>query len=115
MTQEEFLLSTEAVRLCVKQSICKVCTLRNWSLLALHVRVNHVHAVVRADSVPSRVLNDWKAYSTRALRRSGYIGSERSVWTHGGSVHALRSDEAILSAVRYVLEKQGEPMAVYCL
>jgi hypothetical protein len=53
------------------------------------------------------VLNSWKAYATRGLWEAGIVEANRIVWTAGGC------DEALRSANRYVLEKQGEPMAWY--
>src|ERR1035438_6020930 len=36
---------------------------RHWTLLAAHVRTNHVHIVVEADARPDRIMNDLKSYA----------------------------------------------------
>jgi REP element-mobilizing transposase RayT len=113
MRQPPFLLSTPQTRAAVRQAIVEVCQVRGWFLHALHVRTSHVHGIVEAESSPSRVLNDWKAYATRALRGAGLIACDRMVWTAGGSARRIGSPEALTHARRYVLEGQGEPMEVY--
>src|SRR5690348_334359 len=49
----------------------ELCKHRNWSLLAAHVRTNHVHVIVEAEVRPERVMNDFKSYTSRALNRLG--------------------------------------------
>src|SRR5262245_53450627 len=57
----------EVGRVCVRAAILGVCEYRQWDMAALHVRSTHVHAVASgADAM--RMIRDWKAYSTRALR-----------------------------------------------
>jgi hypothetical protein len=75
--------------------------------------MNHVHGVVETESSSTRVLNDWKAYATRALRSQGLIASDRTIWTHGGNTLRIVRPEALRNAIRYVLEEQGQPMEVY--
>ena len=41
----------------VVEAIQKVCGQRGWSLLAAHVRSNHVHTVVQGEVPPERVMN----------------------------------------------------------
>ena len=53
----------------VLEAIQEVCGQRGWSLLAAHVRSNHVHTVVQAEVPPERVMNDFKAYASRRLNR----------------------------------------------
>ncbi len=113
MRQPPYLLATHESRCVVRAAIVEVSGFRSWHLYALHVRTNHVHGIVRSDARPNRVLNEWKAYATRRLRSTGIVGRDRLVWGHGGNVVVLTSDIALLSAIRYVLEKQGEQMEVY--
>ena len=80
---------------------------RRWTILAVHVRTTHVHVVIDADVPPERVMHDLKSYASRALSR------DQRKWARHGSTRYLYSPETIANAVRYVLEKQGEPMAVY--
>ena len=43
------------------------CTDRQWRLLAVHGRTNHVHIVVEGDARPERIMNDLKSYASRCL------------------------------------------------
>lgn len=113
MRQEPFLLSDSTLRALVRDAILDVSRYRKWFLYALHVRTNHVHSVVHADAPASRALNDYKSYATRALRAAAMVEPERIVWTHGGTAHRIATPEGLKNAIRYVLEKQGEPMDVF--
>jgi len=114
MNEPAYLLESPESREAVRTAIVDVCGFRRWFLYALHVRTNHVHGVVRADANPSRVLNDWKAYATRSLRLSGSVAPGRRIWAGSGNIAVIKSSAVLASAIRYVLEKQGEPMATYC-
>ena len=43
------------------------CLQQRWTLLAAHVRTNHVHMVVESEARPERVMNDIKSYASRCL------------------------------------------------
>jgi REP element-mobilizing transposase RayT len=90
----------------VLQAIIGVCRHRGWTLMAAHVRTTHVHVVVAAETTPERIMNSLKSYSSRALNC-------RSRWARHGSTVYLWNRDAIFNAVRYVVSKQGEPMAIY--
>ena len=104
-------LSSPEERVIVRDVVVKVCAFRRWFLYALHVRREHIHAIADSGD-PRRMLNDWKAYATRALRTAGLATQGEPVWTRGGSVHIIKPDQ-LSGAVRYVLEKQGTPMELY--
>ena len=95
----------------VLASIRRVSLHRKWLLLAAHVRTNHVHAVVDAGVQPERVMNDFKAYASRELNR--LESSTRKRWARQGSTRWLREGEDVRGAIQYVVERQGEPMAVF--
>jgi REP element-mobilizing transposase RayT len=96
-------------------AIREVSQYKHWPLLAAQVRSNHVHTVVDADVAPELVMNVFKAYASRALNLA-YPGEQGRIrWTRHGSTQHLWSRERIEAAKRYVLEKQGEPMACYLL
>ncbi len=97
----------------VLAAILKVCSQRGWNLLAAHVRTSHVHAVVEADVEPEKIMADFKVYASRRLNRTGFEDPSRKRWARHGSTRWLWKDEDVRSAVRYVVEEQGEPMAVY--
>jgi REP element-mobilizing transposase RayT len=95
----------------VLDALREVCAHRGWSLLAAHVRTNHVHVVVEAEIQPEKVMNDFKAYSSRMLNRME--GAPRKRWARHGSTRWLWKDQDVRDAVRYVIDEQSEAMAVY--
>ena len=114
MTQPPYLLDADR-RSLVLAAIQEVCDYRGWTLLAAHVRTNHVHSIVQAPARPERVMNDVKAYAGRKLNQAGYDHSERKRWTRHGSTRYLFRPADVETAIRYVLYEQGTAMAVYPL
>ena len=53
---------------------------RGWSLLAIHVRSSHVHAVVEAEVPPERVMSDFKAHASRRLNGTKLDEPDRKRW-----------------------------------
>ena len=97
----------------VLASIVERCTKRGWGLLAAHVRENHVHIVAAADVAPERVMNDLKSYASRLLNLKGLDAPERKRWARHGSTRWLHNRDSVTAAIRYVVQKQGEAMAVF--
>jgi REP element-mobilizing transposase RayT len=95
------------------EAIREVCRCKNWPLLAAHVRTNHVHTVVDADVAPELVMNTFKSYASRALNLHEPQTKGTPRWARHGSTRYLISRDETAAAVRYVLEKQGEPMACH--
>jgi len=112
MDQAPYLLDSEG-RAVLLQALRDVCLHRGWGLLAAHVRTSHVHAVVEAEVRPERIMSDFKAYASRALNRVGHDGSDRKRWARHGSTRWLWKDQHVQDAIRYVVEEQGEPLAVF--
>jgi REP element-mobilizing transposase RayT len=98
----------EAQRTAIQAAIIEVCNHRQWTLLALHVRTTHVHAVTVASATPEKVLNDFKAYATRRLRRDGLVASDLRVWSRHGSTRYLWKEPQVSAAVDYAVNRQGE-------
>jgi REP element-mobilizing transposase RayT len=94
----------------VQAAVVEVCAYRGWELLALHVRTTHVHAVVSAPMAPEKVLNDFKAYATRRLRRERLAEPDARIWSGHGSTRYLWSDEQLAEVIVYVVERQGAPL-----
>ena len=92
----------------VMGAVEEVCDHRGWSLLALHVRTDHVHALLAApaDVTPERIMNDLKSYATRHLREGGLFGG-RPVWSRHGSTRHLFQEWRVRRAVRYTVLEQG--------
>ena len=95
------------------KAIQEVCGYRDWSLLAAHVRSNHVHVVVHALVQPEFVMNDMKSYGSRRLNESGLDAPLRKRWTRHGSTRYLWKPEEVEAAIQYVVYEQGDPMAVF--
>lgn len=86
---------------------------RGWTVLAGQVRTNHVHVVIDSDATPERVMNDLKSYASRCLNQAGFDSPNRKRWPRHGSTRWLRGRANVEAAIRYVIEKQGDPMAIY--
>ena len=72
-----------------------------------------MHVVVEAEAPPEKIMNAFKSYASRALNRMGRDGSDRKRWARHGSTRWLWKDQDVKGAIRYVVEEQGEPMAVF--
>jgi len=103
----------ETQRVVVDATIREVAEHRGWTIHALNVRTNHVHAVVSADVSPERVMNDFKSYSTRRMKERGVLPTTEKIWSRHGSTRYLWNECAASAAAQYVVEYQGEelPMA----
>jgi REP element-mobilizing transposase RayT len=97
----------------VLDSIRRVCDTHGWQLLAAHVRNTHVHVVVTGDIEPSLMIGAFKAHAGRALRSAGEVRAKTRIWALGGYSCWLKDAEGVRNAVRYVLDHQGAPMALY--
>jgi hypothetical protein len=58
-------------------------------------------------------MNDFKSYASRSLNRLLHDGADRKRWARHGSTRWLWKDQDVREAIRYVVEEQGEPMAVF--
>jgi REP element-mobilizing transposase RayT len=99
-----------AARKIVEVAIREVCEFRGWPLPALSVRTNHVHAVTAAVSFSSKILNDFKSYSTRRMREKGEWLFAHSPWVDKRSRRYLWNEDHISRACDYVLNGQGGPL-----
>jgi len=97
----------------VLEAIHEVCLHRGWTLLAAHVRSNHVHAVVEAEAPPERVMGDFKAHACRRLNRMRLDEPNRKRWAHHGSTRWLWKPEHVSAAMQYVVAEQGDAMSVF--
>ncbi len=98
---------TAAGREIVTQTIEEHCRRRDWELLAINVRSNHVHVVARfADAAPEIMMGQWKSWSSRRLRERGQSADDQPVWTRHGSTRYLWNERDLERAVAYVIEGQ---------
>jgi REP element-mobilizing transposase RayT len=95
------------------KSLRDVSAYRGWTLLAAHVRTNHVHVVTMANCKPEWVMNAMKSYSSRALNNAALDSLDRRRWARHGRTRYLWTEDAVRAAIQYVVREQGESMAVY--
>lgn len=105
------LLSHEQ-RAVIENAIREVCRNRNYLLLAVNARTNHVHAVVSAQLKPEPIVGAFKSYATRRLREAGLIGMDVSPWVRGKSAKRLWRPRNLSRAINYVLYCQGDILYV---
>ena len=97
-------------RAVVEKAIREVCSVRGYPLHAANVRTNHAHIVAGSLKSPERLMNTFKAYSTRALREAGLAAAESKIWSRHGSTRYLWTEEHIATAVDYVVNGQGDEL-----
>jgi REP element-mobilizing transposase RayT len=105
--QAAFLLS-DSDRQLVEQAVTEVCSYRGYLLRALNVRTNHAHCVVSFSTKPEKIVNDFKAYSTRLLRKEWHASANKKVWARGSSTRYLWKPRHVQAAVDYVLYCQED-------
>jgi REP element-mobilizing transposase RayT len=92
----------------VTEAIHEVCAYRGYILRALNVRTNHAHSVVTMAITPEKIVNDFKAYSTRKLRKEWIVGRAEKVWSRGASTRYLWKPRHVEAAIDYVLYCQED-------
>ena len=98
----------------VLEAIMEVCRFRGWRAHPVHVGSNHVHVVVGGEEKPEKMMVDFKAYATRAIRKfTNEQASVKKYWTRHGSTRYLWTDESLASAMKYVENGQGR-MMTFC-
>jgi len=95
-------------RVVAEDAIREVCEHRGYGLVALNVRTNHVHSVVKASCKPEHVMDTFKAYATRRLRETGLLDPKTKPWARHGSTPYLWTEEAGERAIDYVINGQGD-------
>jgi REP element-mobilizing transposase RayT len=94
-------------RAIVEATTREVCSIRNWRLLAVNCRSNHVHVVVLALNVkPEAVMNSLKAWCSRRLNEADTEHAGRRWWVRHGSTRYLNSEQAVQQAIHYVVHEQ---------
>ena len=106
MKGEAFSISP-AARTVLERTFREVCEFRDWQLMALNIRTEHIHAVVAADASPLSVLHTLKAYGTRALRARRIVGADSQVWARHGSTEYAWNEDDVAAVVEYTLNRQG--------
>jgi REP element-mobilizing transposase RayT len=94
----------------VEGAVREVCENRRYTLRAINVRTNHLHSVVTAMVKPEPILEAFKAYATRKLRRAGLLAPGVKPWARGGSRRYLWKERHVERAIEYVLFYQGNDL-----
>jgi len=100
----------EARRIATDLAVREVCNHRGWELRAINVRTNHIHVVVSSPCNPEKVLNDFKAYATRGMRKAGVWKSKLTPWAEKGSRRYLWTARQVERACDYVINHQGDDL-----
>ena len=100
-------------RTAVLDAIHDRCSHAGWPLLAAHVRPTHVHLIVKSETHPNRIMTSLKSYASRKLNQLSLDAPTCKRWTRHGSTRWLWNPAEIQSAIRYIIEQQGEPMATF--
>ncbi len=95
------------------QQFRTTCRCRGWKLVAVAVMANHFHIVIgTGDATGGRkLLNDLKAYASRALNERSGKPKPARWWTRNGSHRRLLDQQALSAATNYVLHRQAKPLA----
>lgn len=104
--KEQPVLLTSAQRESVEIVIRDHAAIRGWILHAVSVRSNHVHVVVSAATEPKQVRDQLKANATRVLRTLPQPITNEKVWTKGGDIEFIDTDDNLEQVVIYVTEAQ---------
>jgi REP element-mobilizing transposase RayT len=80
--------------------------IRGWQLHAISARSNHVHLAVTADADPQKVRDQFKANATRVIRDLPDPIRNEKVWTRGGDIELLDSEEDLEQVVVYITQAQ---------
>ncbi|MCC6452166.1 MAG: transposase [Acidobacteria bacterium] len=95
----------------VEKAIRELCVKRDWRLLAINVRTNHIHVVISIGSKkPKDALIALKANATRQLREDSLWLDEHSPWADKGSKRNLWNEKSIWEACNYVNNEQGDKL-----
>ncbi len=98
-------------RAIVLETIIQHSELKNWHLLAVHIRSTHIHAILRTSQKIGTVMTAMKSWSTRRLRSNGY--KIPKFWTVGGSKRYIFTNAKLQQKIHYVIYEQGTPMQYY--
>ncbi len=115
--KEKAVVLEEAQRKAVEEVIRVHSEHRGWELHAVSVRSNHIHVAVtvvpkfgrvnsRVADVIQRVRDELKANGTRALRQMKNPVTNEKVWTKGGDIEVIGSDDDLEQVLIYILEVQ---------
>jgi len=101
----------------VESTIAEHCVLRNWELLAVNCRSNHIHVVVAALRDPKEIQRQFKAWCTRRLKEAevSLFGEDKEIrenwWAERGSRRWINDEISLEAAILYVKEAQDRHLS----
>ena len=95
----------------VLEAIRDTCRTADWILHAVHIRTNHVHAVIEAEATQQTLLGRLKGRCSHDLRALDPLQSRK--WARHGSIRELWTAHAVNAAVDYVVRGQGKPLEAW--
>lgn len=113
-----YLLASETQRSLVLESLLRTCQVRSWDAVAIHVRTNHVHCLLKASGPPEPIMTSLKAHATRRLKKYhelNHLAVPVKVWSLHGSTRYVWKVEEIETVTHYIYHEQGLPMARFCM
>ena len=94
-----------------ERGVRDTCEKRDWQLLAINVRTNHVHAVISVGPASTRrALAALKANATREMRNARCWDLEQTPWAEKGSRRKLWNEKSVAEAIDYVINGQGDKL-----
>ncbi len=97
-------------RTIVEEVISQHCEFRKWTLHVVNCRTNHIHVVVSAESAPTEVRRQLKAWTTRRLKENSSLkGNDiprEKWWASRGSIRYLNDEDSLEAAILYVRDGQ---------
>jgi REP element-mobilizing transposase RayT len=109
-SEPPFILNPTA-REAVERAVRDLAAHKNWPILALAVRSNHIHLLIRSLETPEQVMTSCKSWSTRALRESGLLGDRTKVWTRHASTRWINNKDDLVQAYKYITDWQEGDLA----
>lgn len=95
----------------VESAIRETCEIRNWWLLALSVRTEHVHTVIDTGKRdPEKAMSAFKANATRKMIEAGIWRQGQKPWSRHGSTRWLWTTRSVDCAIEYVRNCQGNEL-----
>ena len=115
--EKQQLLKTPPVKLdavrrgAVEFAVRETCKIRNWALLAINIRTEHVHTVVvTGNRNPDSTMSAFKANATRKMSEAGAWRRGQKPWSLHGSTRWLWTERSVACAIDYVLNGQGDEL-----
>ncbi|HEV7645929.1 MAG TPA: transposase [Pyrinomonadaceae bacterium] len=110
MLRQELTLDTR-MRQAAVAGVREVCARREWLMLAVNARTNHIHSVIDVKGYDTkRALAALKAGATKRFREERLWDSEETPWAEKGSRRKLWNERSVEQAIDYVLHGQGDDL-----